>query len=312
KFPQLADFLDYLWREGKDAFYQGEIAQKIVEDYREKGGFLTLQDFADYEVKIRQPLHFTYREQTILTTPAPSIGGMLVQLVLQHLAQQSKFPSHRSAAYIKCLYDIFVKVNQIGKVPEKLHAALQQWQQKAWGSTTHFSIADRWGNIVSLTVSNGEGCGYFVEGTDIQLNNMLGEAVLMPNGFHSWQENVRLNSMMTPTIVLDKNLHPTTALGTGGAGRIAFAIAQILHLLIDHKHSLQEAVAASRLHLEHNTFHIEAGFEALPPTDQLPHEVKYWQQRSLFFGGVHAIQQQGKHWTGVGDDRREGVAITLT
>lgn len=310
KLPQLADYLDYLSREGKNAFYQGEIAQQIVQDYQANGGFLTMADFEAYEVKIRQPLHFTYRDQIILTTPEPSIGGMLIQLVLQQLSKSNAFPDYRSAAYIESLHAAFSNVNAIDKTPEKLRAALQHWQQQTWGSTTHFSIADRWGNIVSLTSSNGEGCGYFVKGTDIQLNNMLGEAVLMPKGFHSWQENVRLNSMMTPTIVLDKKLKPTVALGTGGASRIAFAIAQILHLIIDHKLPIAEAIEASRVHLEHNTFHIEAGFDDLPPANHFPQQVKYWHQRSLFFGGIHAIQQQGKTWQAVGDARRQGAVET--
>ena len=51
----------------------------------------------------------------------------------------------------------------------------------------------------------GEGSGYFVENTDMQMNNMLGEAALLPNGFHSWDPDVRLSSMMAPTIVLDEN-----------------------------------------------------------------------------------------------------------
>ncbi len=309
KMPQLADFLDYLSREGKNAFYQGEIAQQIARDYQEQGGFLTLEDFQNYEVKIRSPLHFLYRGKTILTTPEPSIGGMILQLVLQRLSNITTFSNYRSISYIHLLHDIFAEVNEIGKAPENLRTALQQWQQQTWGSTTHFSIADRQGNVVSLTSSNGEGCEYFVKNTDIQLNNMLGESALMPRGFHSWQENVRLNSMMTPTIVLDTDLKPTIALGTGGASRIAFAIAQLLHLLIDHQLLLAEATEAPRLHLEHDIFHIEAGFEDLPPAAAFSQTVKYWQQRSLFFGGVHAIQREGNSWTAVGDNRRDGVGI---
>lgn len=309
KMPQLADFLDYLSKEGQNAFYQGEIAQQIAQDYQAQGGFLTLEDFKNYEVKVRKPLHFLYRGQTILTTPEPSIGGMILQLVLQRLSNVTTFYNNRSTPYIQLLHDVFAAINELGKAPENLRAALQQWQQQTWGSTTHFSIADRQGNVVSLTTSNGEGCGYFVKNTDIQLNNMLGESALMPGGFHSWQENVRLNSMMTPTIVLDADLKPSIALGTGGASRIAFAITQLLHLLIDHQLPLNEAIEAPRLHLEHNTFHIEAGFEDLPSAATFSQTVKYWQQRSLFFGGVHAIQREKNNWTAVGDARREGVGM---
>lgn len=307
KLPQLADFMDFLWREGEPAFYQGEVAQKIAADYQDKGGFLTLQDFADYEVKIRLPLHFLYRQQNILTTPEPSIGGMMLQLILNQLSSFNTFPNHQSAAHIENFFTTFDQVNQLGRSPEKIRTALQNWQQRTWGSTTHFSIADRKGNVVSLTTSNGEGCGYFVKNTDIQLNNMLGEAALQPNGFHAWRENVRLNSMMTPTIILDENLQPRIALGTGGASRIPFAIAQIVHLLLDHKLSLQAAIEASRVHLDEHTLHIEAGFEELPSETNFSKALKYWQQRSLFFGGVHAIQSDGNNWNAVGDARRKGA-----
>src|SRR5207237_1226925 len=74
-----------------------------------------------------------------------------------------------------------------------------------WGSTTHLSVIDGEGNAASVTTSNGEGSGYVIPGTGIMVNNMLGEEDLNPQGFHQWQENVRISSMMSPTIVLNNN-----------------------------------------------------------------------------------------------------------
>ena len=51
--------------------------------------------------------------------------------------------------------------------------------------TTHLSVIDRWGNVASMTASNGSGSGEFIPGTGIQLNNMMGEEDLHPAGFEA-------------------------------------------------------------------------------------------------------------------------------
>jgi gamma-glutamyltranspeptidase / glutathione hydrolase len=67
-----------------------------------------------------------------------------------------------------------------------------------------------------MTTSNGEGSSYVIPGTGVMLNNMLGEEDLNPNGFHQWQPNQRISSMMAPTMVLRKRQTPIGA----GVGRI--------------------------------------------------------------------------------------------
>ncbi|MDX1939024.1 MAG: gamma-glutamyltransferase [Saprospiraceae bacterium] len=308
--PNLADFLEALTREGQALFYKGEIAQKIVQDHQTNGGFLRLEDFENYEVNIRKPLSFTYHDKIIYTNPAPSIGGSIIALTLAEFEQTRTTAYHLSKEYIQCLHHIFEKIDALGKSLTVLHRAVQEWQHKTWGSTTHFNVADRHGNAVSLSTTIGEGCGYFIENADTMLNNMLGEAVLMPNGFHSWQENTRLSSMMSPTIVLDKNYRPEIVMGTGGASRIAFAISQVLHLLIDHHLTVEAAVNAPRVHLEHDVLHVEAGFDDVPNAAQFYQTLKSWQQSSLFFGGVHALKREKDHWTAAGDRRRDGYAMS--
>src|SRR4028118_2241227 len=85
-----------------------------------------------------------------------------------------------------------------------------------WGSTTHLSVVDEEGNAASVTTTNGEGSGYVIPGTGIMVNNMLGEEDLNPQGFHQWQENLRISSMMAPTLVLKDN-KPEIVLGSGGS-----------------------------------------------------------------------------------------------
>ncbi len=308
KMPQLADFLDYMSKEGPAAFYQGEIAQAIVAAQND-GGYLTMEDFKNYEVLIREPLSFKYRGKHIYTNPLPSIGGTLMTHYLKALEslELAEFPMSKD--YVSNLYDAFSKFEALDRRPLALGESLSNLlkRDKKHGSTTHFNIIDKWGNAISLTTTIGEGSGHFVEGTDIQLNNMLGEAALLPDGLHSWSPNVRLSSMMAPTIVEDENNRLKIVTGSGGASRIPSAITQVLHYLIDFKASVNEAVNHPRVHLGHGIFNLEPGFNVNPPDLNIKEEINNWEAPSLFFGGVHTIMCDHGALYASGDERRDGV-----
>ena len=309
--PKAADFLDFISREGEKAFYHGEIAQKIVETQQHQGGYLTREDFEQYEVIVRKPLSFAYNNHQILTNPLPSTGGSLLALMMMHLTTVTD--NHRSTDYILNLHNMLEKVSDFGKLPTDLAKALKSTLQKhtsKHGSTTHFNVVDKHGNAVSLTSTNGEGSGYYMNNTDMMLNNMLGEAALVPEGFHNWQPNVRLSSMMTPTLVLDAAKQLKAVIGTGGAGRIPSMIMQFLHLLLDYQLSPEAAVEAPRIHLSGNHFNIETdGFEGLPNASALSQELILFSQKSLFFGGINAVVKSQGEFVAVADARREGKAI---
>lgn len=313
--PQLADFMEYMAADGRAAFYESEIAQKIVKDQQEKGGFLTMKDFENYQVHLRQPLSFNFLGNEILTNPLPSTGGATIALMLKELQQHSPIPHHLGKAYIELLRNVFEKIDGIPKSPEALYQALYGTKplvntanfSSKRGSTTHFSIADAVGNAISLTTSNGEGSGYFANNTDIQLNNMLGEAALLPNGFHSWLPDTRLSSMMSPTIVLNAKKQLLAILGSGGASRIPSAITQVLYKLLSGRLTLDEAVNTARIHVEHNTLNIESGFKDSLLQSSIPQKINQWRDYSLFFGGVHSIFKENQSYVAVGDHRRDGV-----
>jgi gamma-glutamyltranspeptidase/glutathione hydrolase len=121
--------------------------------------------------------------------------------------------------------------------------------------TTHISVIDAAGNAASLTLSNGEGCGHVLPVTGIMLNNMLGEEDLNPEGFHRWGEDLRLSSMMAPTLA--EHAGRLIALGSGGSNRLRTAILQVLCNLIDLGLSPEASVAAPRIHLERGKISIE-------------------------------------------------------
>lgn len=303
KMPAMADYLEFLVKEGKREFYEGEFAQQLVKDNAEHGGFLSLEDLRDYQVIASKPLSFGYRDRQILTNPLPSIGGTLLGLVMRKLENAYKGQYQPfSPGHVQTLQQIIDEVFRIERSVTNLN--------KKWGSTSHFNIVDRQGNAINITMSNGEGCGYMVPGTNIMLNNMLGEASLLPNGFHSWTPDTRLSSMMSPTLVLNAEQKFEIAIGTGGASRIPAAIAQVLHYLIDFGMDTQTAVHAARLHNEHLELNLEPDFVG-KHLHQDGLRVINWTEPAMFFGGVHTIQRKGKQWQATGDTRREGFAMEV-
>jgi len=330
--PQLADMLEILAIEGDRLFYRGELAQQIVAQCIEQGGHLQRKDLENYEVFCRQPLELNYRDSQIVTNPPPSSGGILIAFALR-LWQQvcDGTEEYGSLRHLQQLAQVMAKTNQ-ARVEAHIDESnghpdvdvllddelLSRYRDsivgrsKAHRGTTHISIIDRWQNVATLTVSNGEGCGRMVPGTGIMLNNMLGEEDLNPHGFQQWQENQRMTSMMAPSVINQPD-GGIIALGSGGSNRIRTAILQAIINLTDFALPLDDAVCRPRLHFENDLLNVEKGFanEALIQLfDQYPQH-KCWDALNLFFGGVHSVQYRDGLFDGVGDPRRGGVCEVL-
>ena len=317
--PEFADCLDFIVREGQDEFYKGDIAKLILKMNDERGGHLTAEDLAAYTVPRRQPLRVPYKDRSLLTNPLPSLGGSLIALALQAFASQGPvdFPIG-STEEVARFAKVLSALDRLEKTPRNIAAALQrafpnlpiplqQPNDAKLGGTSHFSILDEHGNAVSVTTSNGEGCGHFVPGTGIILNNMLGESALLPNGLHSWAPNTRLGSMMSPSILLDAHNQVEMVLGSGGAGRIPFMLAQAIYKVVDQGADIHEAVNSSRMHIIDGICNLEPGLPADAPMPAEVREVVAWEKQSLYFGGVHAVMRNGMDIDGQGDERRGGV-----
>lgn len=303
--PHYGDFLQFLIDEGERGFYHGEISNTISQHSLERGGYLRRHDFENYRAKWRKPLNIPWHNQELYLPNGPSLGGAIMALVFGYL-EIFEGDWAKTIRQIKTRYQ---HPRDISKRLETLHPELDfhmEGSEVSTKGTSHFNVVDKWGNAVSFTTSLGEGSGYFIPGTDMQLNNMMGESFLLPDGFHSWTPNVRLNSMMTPTLVLDGEHNISYAGGSGGAGRIPFMIAQVVKALFDEKLSLEEATRKPRIHFQDDVLHFEKyasvrteGFE----------ELREWDYESLFFGGVHSIfRGKDGHLEAAGDSRRYGVA----
>ena len=322
--PDFGNFLEQLTVEGHNFLYKGDFAEKIV-DFMGDQGLLTKCDLSNYKVIERTPLKTNFHGKTIITNPMPSPGGTLIAFALNIISQ--KFPrkevdnrlltlAMRSAqiarneiisaknrknslakilspSYIKRYSDIFDSEISLKPNNKKLSS----------GSTTHISIIDSQGNAVSVTTTNGEGCGHILPGTGIMMNNMLGEEDLNPDGFHNWKTTKRMETMMSPTIVIGE-LGPELVLGSGGSNRIRSAITQVILNILTKNMNLEEAIEAPRIHLEENIIHCESGVN----TEILSFpwsKIHHWHEKNLFFGGVNAVTPTNA----VGDTRRSGYGL---
>ena len=288
----LASFLDAFANSPKDWFYHDTPARQIALDMKSHQGLLTLQDFKSYQVAIRQPLTSQINNWQIMTNAKPTTGGYLITEQLKHASNnQSK--------------DKNLKLIQAMQYADQLKNS--DCFQSSKG-TTHLSVIDTNNNVASMTVSNGEGCGYIVPGCGFMLNNFLGEEDINTSGFFNFKENTRMASMMSPTIL--ENNDNKIALGTGGSNRIKTAMFQVIWHIIAENRTLDQAINQARFHYENEVLDIEKGInhKQIEELKQHYHKINQWQQRSLYFGGINAVQH-GSTNLAIGDSRRNGVGL---
>ena len=327
KLPELAETLETLAREGDDWFYKGQLASEILALCQHHGGLLQATDLEDYQVIKRPPLSIDYRGARIMTNPPPSSGGILIAFalgLLEHTGPLSTPPgSEATLGRLIAVMDASNRARRERHLDQPIHLHeeltldpdyLHRYQVEVLNhplcrrGTTHMSIMDIHGNIASMTVSNGEGCGRMLGSSGIMLNNMLGEEDLNPHGFQRWPLNQRMTSMMAPSLVTLADGRQI-ALGSGGSNRIRTAILQVLSNLIDHHMPLDAAVNSPRIHYEGPCLSMENGFaDAVIDTlaDGVP-KLRRWPVQNLFFGGVHSVVREKDRFTGCGDPRRGGV-----
>ena len=187
KYLALAETLTRIMKNGKDEFYKGETAQKMIAFLQSKGGIITSEDLAKYEVKWRKPISFKYKNLKITSMAPPSSGGITLQQILTMLApfDLSKY-KHNSEQYIQLLTEaerrayadrnFFLGDPDFVKIPTKQltdQKYLKQrmsnfdWEKASLSSdvshgeisvfesneTTHYSIVDTFGNAVSVTTT---------------------------------------------------------------------------------------------------------------------------------------------------------------
>src|SRR5690606_30280861 len=281
------------------------------------GGHVRAGDIEAYRVEIRRPLAIAMSGSEVYLNPPPSAGGAMVAAMAAILQAEGL-----DLAGAMALADE-ARLSHGGDPVRLLDALGIPWPDRplplpvpsppAPGGTTHISVIDAAGNAVAATVTNGEGNGHWVDGLGFMPNNLLGEADLMPAGFQCWAPDVRLASMMAPTIMRTAD-GGVTALGSGGSSRIRSAIFQTLGRLIVDGLTPADAVAAARLHIEDGHLDFE-DLIAVAARDRLTAafpDHRAWPERSFYFGGVHMVTRNAAgRFAGAGDPRRAGVYVAV-
>jgi len=216
KQPELAASLKLIAEQGPSAFYEGEIAGKLVADMEAHQGLITLEDLKNYRAVIREPVRGTYRGYEIVSMPPPSSGGvLLIQLLnvletwpLGELGHNSAVTIHRMAEAMKLAYadrSEYLGDPDFVTVPVAGLTAKAYARERAAGidlerarpsaqikpgrpgrgegeQTTHYSVADRHGNAVAVTttLNASYGSGIVAAGTGILLNNEMDDFAAKP------------------------------------------------------------------------------------------------------------------------------------
>ena len=334
----LADTLEWLAAEGPEVFYRGELARRIVEAVRSTGGRITADDLADYRVIRRRPVRAPYRGFEFVSNPPPSAGGILIAFALRVLERLGPLPPPGSPEAIAALAQVMQESararqgafssglhrgGEAGRLlaEERVRAAAEAAKERLYAavaepagapSTTHISAVDAAGNAASLSASTGCGSGLVVPGTGVQLNNMLGEHDLVPEG-RALGVGRRLTSMMAPSVVL-AGREPRLVVGSAGSIRLRAAILQIVVNVLDHGLHVPEAVAAPRVHLEEDVLQLEGGIgvEAAEQLEGWGYPVTCWADLNLYFGGAAAVvAREDGGLEAAGDPRRGGAGVVV-
>jgi gamma-glutamyltranspeptidase/glutathione hydrolase len=324
RLPELGDLLERLGAEGCGFLYRGDVAHAVSDWVLERGGMLSREDLASYEVIEREPARVTYEGREVITNPPPSSGGILIadalgilerlerphepDVIAEVIASTNRARDEEflSGLATEGFLEQFLAKHALDSVATEVRSRL--------GNTTHVSVMDAEGACASVTCSNGSCSGVVVPGTGVHGNNMLGEQDLNPLGFHRHTPGSRVPSMMAPTVVLSDG-RPEIAIGSAGSNRIRSAIIQTVLGVVDHGLAAQDAVSAPRLHVEEGQVDAEPGVDdaALDRLEQAGWTVRRWSELNLFFGGVQAVARNPGtgRLTGGGDPRRGGVATVV-
>ncbi|MGK2914497.1 MAG: gamma-glutamyltransferase [Porticoccaceae bacterium] len=291
--PDLAWSLRQIATEGDLAFYRGAIAERIVAEMARSGGLINAEDLAAYRAVERDPVVGSYRGYQIAAMPPPSSGGVhLVQMLNVLEGWDLASLGHNSADYLHRLIETMRRAYAdrseylgdpdfhpvpVTELTSKDYAARvragidlvratpsvqvkpAQTLPRESTETTHFSVWDSAGNVVSntYTINLAYGSGISVAGAGFLLNNEMDDFSSKPGapnayGLVGGEANAiaggkRPLSSMTPALVF-KDGKPVLALGSPGGSTIITVVMQTLLNVVDFNMNVAEATAAPRIH----------------------------------------------------------------
>ena len=334
--PAYGATLRTLAREGAGALYGGPIAADLVRAVREhaKPGDLAAEDLAAYRALEREPVCAPYRRWRVCSMAPPSSGGVAVLQILGILERagfarappQSEQALHLFSEAARLAYadrarylgdpdfiDVPVKKLLSGRylderakrITERSMRLAPAGDSEAPG-TSHFSILDAEGNIVSMTTTVEASFGSRIMVRGFLLNNELTDFDFLPGRANSVAGGKRPRSSMAPTVVFEGG-QPVLALGSPGGSMIINYVAKALVGVLDWRLDLQAAVELPNFGSRNGPTLLEeaSGYERLRGAlERRGHEIDTRPLPS----GLHGIERIPGGWRGAADPRREGTA----
>ena len=346
--PAYADTLRAMAAGGADAFYTGPIAADIVRTVtgaKDNPGVLSMTDLVLYQVKERPAVCARYRAHDICGMGPPSSGALTVGQILGmldsydlaamglddpdawRLADRGRYMA--GSDFVPMPTEGLVDPTYLAKraallagddaLPEVAPGSPEWDHARIWAddvsielpSTSHISIVDSFGNVLSMTttIENAFGSRLMVRG--FLLNNELTDF-----SFHTHVDGIpianrlepgkRPRSSMSPTIVM-KDGAPVLAIGSPGGSRIIGYVAKTIVAWMDWGLNIQQAVSLSHAVNRFGTYDLEMGTQAetlQPELEAMGYETGIRPLTS----GLHAIEISDV-LRGAADPRREGIAL---
>lgn len=345
----LAQSLTLIADEGIKTFYEGQIAENIVKHMKENNGLISIEDLNNYRPVWREPISGSFNDFEIITMGPPSSGGIHIIQMLNILEQfELKKMGHNSVTYAALLSEVMkyayadrskylgdpdfyevptkrliskdyandiFKMVQLNKTTPSNQISPGNLVPYESDDTTHFSIADKFGNIVSntYTLNSSYGSGVVISGTGIIMNNEMDDFVSAPGvpnqfGLLGGEANKiepfkRPLSSMTPTIVF-KNGKPAYVTGSPGGSVIITAVLQFLLNTLVFDMEISDATVAPRVHQQWDpdVLFVEKGFDI-----NHVEELNLMGQKTIVTGprtALESINIKNNLFYGFGDTRR--------
>jgi gamma-glutamyltranspeptidase/glutathione hydrolase len=244
----------------------------IAADMAANGGVITSGDLARYRAVEAAPIEIRYRGVPVLMTPPSSSGGAALAAMLNTLDQfemkigmeGSSAARHLQIEAMRIGFGVRTRWMRGTDTAERLVSreyaqeesqkidltratttSTQAATESESQDTTHFTVADAEGNIVTntYTLSGFYGSQVIAKGTGVLLNNHMSA---FPR--EALKPNRRYASTMTPTMILRPDRKPWAAFGTPGGATIPSTLMQIVMNLVDFKMTLRDAIEFPRLH----------------------------------------------------------------
>lgn len=288
---ELAATLKRIQQNGAPGFYGGETAKLIEEEMQRGNGIISLEDLNNYTAKLRNPIEFTYRGHQIISFAPPSSGGILIAQMLKMIekfpmgsygfqsvksvqlmieaerrayadrAEHMGDPDFYKVPVKTLMSDAYALQRMSDYNPEKagVSSTIKAGVIKESEETTHLSVMDGEGNMVSVTttLNGGYGSRTVVGGAGFLMNNEMDDFSVkpgVPNMYgaiggeaNSIVAGKRMLSSMTPTLVL-KNNKPYVVIGTPGGTTIPTSVYQAIVNLIDFNMNADEAINKPKFH----------------------------------------------------------------